>query len=185
MVIDSYFGGAYECSKRQTMRANYTAATDREFLGRLESWFHGQSEVLMMIRFSHSAGAREFEFFSSFLSLSDRIRRLPPLASVIVFRKQQLPLRGIVDDDFISRCLSVIPDGSEYLVVETVRRVYGKASWFHDNSGTTHGQLLDDLKDCIGAPVAVGLYPPWLEDTEDVISAFVPDEQGIVRSGVY
>jgi hypothetical protein len=45
--------------------------------------------------------------------------------------------------------------------------------------------LCEALEDSRGIPVAVGLYPPWLGDTDDVVSAIVPDENGIVRISVY
>lgn len=167
------------------MRTNYESTTDPKFLGTLESWLQSQPEILVLIRYSHAAGSRDFELFSSFQNLADRIRALPPLTSVIAFRQPQLPLRGVVDDELISRCLSSIPDGSEYLVVETVLRMSGQSSWFHHDAGVSHAELRDDLEECRGAPVAAGLYPAWLEDTEDVISAFVPDEHGVVRSGIY
>jgi hypothetical protein len=167
------------------MRTSYAPTTDPKFLGMLESWLQSQPEILVLIRYSHAAGSRDFEFFSSFRALADRIRELPPLTSVIAFRQPQLPLRGVVDDEFISRCLSSIPDGFEYLVVEAVRRVYGRGSWFHHDAGVSHAQLRGDLENRRGASVAAGLYPAWLEDTDDVISAVVPHEHGVVRSGIY
>jgi len=163
----------------------YPSITDPEFLGTLQTWLRSQPEVLVLIRYSHAAGNREFEFFSSFQELSDRMRQLPHLACVTAFRQPQLPLRGIVDDEFIAKCLSRIPDGSEYLVVETVRRVYGRKSWFHHDAGVSHAELRDDLAESRGVQVAAGLYPAWLEDTDGVISAVVPDENGVARSGVY
>jgi hypothetical protein len=51
--------------------------------------------------------------------------------------------------------------------------------------GETHAELREALEDSRGVPVAVGPYPPWLVDTDDVVSAIVPDENGIVRCGVY
>ena len=111
--------------------------------------------------------------------------QLAPRTTVIAFRQPRLSLRGVVDDEFISRCLSGIPDGSEYLVVETVRRTYGRMSYFHHDEGDSHAQLLEDLEGCRGAPVAAGLYPDWLTDTDNVIFAVVPDEDGVVRPGIY
>jgi len=157
--------------------------TDPKFIGTLESWFQSRPEILVLIRYSHAAGSKSFEFFSLCQRLADRIQELPPRTSVIAFRQRQLPLRGVVDDEFILRCLSSIPDGSEYLVVETVRRV--SRSWFHHDAGISHVELRDDLEECRGALVAVGLYPDWLEDTDDVVSAIVPDEDGVVRPGIY
>jgi hypothetical protein len=163
----------------------YAPTTDPVFLGTLEKWLQSRPEVLVLIRYSHAAGNRDFEFFLSFQDLSDRLCQLPPLTCVTAFRSPQLPLRGIVDDNFIAKCLAGIPDGSEYLVVETVRRAYGTGSWFHHGAGVSHAELRGNLEESRGVTVAAGLYPPWLEDTDDVISAVVPDEHGIVRSGVY
>jgi hypothetical protein len=164
---------------------SFASSTDRKFLGTLEAWLRSQPEVLLLIRHSAAAGAKDFELFSSFHDLSERIRRLPPSTSVIAFRQPQLPLRGVVDDDFIAKCLSSIPDGLEYLVVETTRRAYGRKSWFHHDAGVSHAELRDDLEESRGTGVAVGLYPPWQEDTDDVISAVVPDEHGVVSPGIY
>jgi hypothetical protein len=164
---------------------SYLSISDPNFLNTMESWFRSQPEILALIRYSHAAGSREFRLFSSFPVFSEVLRQLPHLACVTVFRQPQLPLRGVVDDKFIARCLESIPDGSEYALTETVRRDYGRASWFHFGSGESHAELRDDLEECRGAPVAAGLYPPWLYDNEDVISAVVPDENGVTRSGIY
>src|SRR5580698_8613083 len=162
---------------------SHVPTTDPKFLGTAKSWFHSQPEILVLIRYWHAAGNKDFEFFCSFQEFSQRLAELPPLACVIVFRQPQLPIRGVVNDAFIARCLQSIPDGSEYLVTETVQRVIGHVSWFHHAEAESHAELREDLEDCRGAPVAVGLDPPWLHDTEDVISAVVPDEHGVVRPG--
>jgi len=165
--------------------AAYTSTADSKFLETLESWFHVQPEILVLFRYPYAAGTKEFVFFSSFQNLKEGIRPLPTRTSVVAFRKPQLPLRGIVDDQFIARCLSNIPEGSEFLITETVRRVYGKMSWFHNSGGVSHAELQEELADCRGTSVAVGLYPPWLDDSDDVVSAIVPDEDGVVRPGAY
>jgi len=58
--------------------------------------------------------------------------------------------------------LNLIPDGSEYLLVETVSRTYGRRFWYHWDSGTTHAELREGLEESRGVPVAFGHYPPWL-----------------------
>jgi hypothetical protein len=90
-----------------------------------------------------------------------------------------------VTETFVASCMRSIPDGSEFLVLETTRTVAGKASWFHWAAGNSRAELREALEESRDVPVAVGLYPPWLIDTDDVISAIVPDEHGIVRVGAY
>jgi hypothetical protein len=161
------------------------STTDAKFLDTLEIWGRSNQEILVLARFSHAAGKKEFQFCSSFDELKKLIGKLPPLTSVIAFRQPQLKLRGIVDDPFIASCLTNIPDGAEYLIVEREQRIAGRRSWFHHDAGESHGTLREDLEESRGVQVAVGLYPPWLVDTDDVISAIVPDENGVVRSGIY
>jgi hypothetical protein len=145
-------------------------------------WIPGED---VLIRYPYAGGTKSFEFFTSAAALFERLRQLPPRTSVIAFRQPQLSLRGIVDDEFIETRLRNIPEGSEFLVVETAQRTNGRASWFHDMAGETHPELRDALKESRGNAVAVGLYPAWLKDDPDLISGYVPDEDGIVRLGAY
>jgi len=80
---------------------------------------------------------------------------------------------------------SNIPEGSEFVVVETVRRTAGQYPWFHDEAGEKHQELRESLENLRGRPVAVGVHPPWLEHSPYVISGYVPDEDGVARTGVY
>lgn len=159
-----------------------TASTDNTFLGTIEGWFLDRPEILVLVRYPYAAGNRSFEFFSSSEVLFKRLRELPARAGVTAFRQPQLPLRGVVDDAFIESCIRAIPDRSEFLLVETVQRVYGRASWFHDMEGKSHGELREALEDSRGVAVAVGPDPPpWFNEGPDIITAYVPDEDGVVR----
>jgi hypothetical protein len=110
---------------------------------------------------------------------------LPAEACVTVFRSPQLQLRGIVDDEFIGKCLSSVPDGPEFVVVERVLTKAGLHSCFNYAAGASHDELREDLEGMRGRPVAVGEYPPWQEDSSEVISGYVPCEDGNVRRGIY
>jgi hypothetical protein len=141
--------------------------------------------VLILIRYSRAAGNKEFEFFTSLAALRDRLREFPAEACVTVFRNPQLQLRGTEDDEFIGKSLTAVRDGSEFAVVETVLTKLGRHSYFKFRAGETHDELREALEDMRGAPVAVGQYPPWLEDSADVISAYVPHANGQVTCGIY
>jgi len=57
---------------------SYAPTTNPEFLGTLEDWFRSQNEILIEIRYRRGAGSQDFELFSSFQALSERVRELPP-----------------------------------------------------------------------------------------------------------
>jgi hypothetical protein len=142
-------------------------------------------EVLVLIRHHASAGSKEFEFFRSGEAFRDRLAGLPPRTCITVFRDMQLPRRGTVDPGFVAAAVAAIPDGTEWLAVSLQRSHHGALSWFHCSAGETHAELRAALEDCLGTSVAVGAYPPWLEDNEAVVSAVVPDPDGAVVSGIY
>jgi len=161
------------------------STADKKFLESLEDWLRCQSEIMILVRYSRAAGNKSFEFFTSFAVLRKRLELLKAEASVTAFRKAQLPLRGYVDNEFISKCLSLIPAGSEFLVLETDPRMATQQWLYHHEAGESPDELRQALEGLRGRLVAVGAYPQWLKDTPDVISAYVPHQDGTVKAGVY
>jgi len=165
--------------------ATLPSTTDKKFLKSMEDWLSGQSEVMIVIRYSRAAGSKSFEFFTSFAALKKRLAQLKAETSVTAFRRPQLPLRSCVDDEFIGKCLSSIPAGSEFLVLETDPRMATHQWLFHHEAGESADELRRVLEGLRGRLVAVGEYPQWPKDSPDVISAYVPHQDGIVKAGVY
>lgn len=169
----------------EKLRTTARSTTDKKFLNTLEGWLRCQSEIMVLIRYSRAAGSKSFEFFAQFDVLKKRLAVLKPETSVTAFRKPQLPLRGYVDDDFIAKCLSAIPVGSEFLVLGIDPRLATQQWLFHHEAGESPDELREVLEGLRRRSVAVGEYPPWREDSSDVISAYVPNQDGTVKTGVY
>ena len=163
----------------------YDSTTSPHFLAPVRAWIETSEEVLVMIRYSHAAGARDFEFFDSFASLQNRLLSLPSRTCVIAFLSQQLPLRGRVDERFINNAMELLPEGKEWLTVALELTVAGSRSWFHSGDGITQASLREELEDCAGTLMAVGPHPSWLQDSETVVSAVVPQPDGTVVTGAY
>jgi hypothetical protein len=51
---------------------SYCSAFDSTFLSTVEQWIDAKGEVLAMIRFAYSAGAKSFEFYDSFSAFNIR-----------------------------------------------------------------------------------------------------------------
>jgi len=161
------------------------STTDKEFLKLLEGWLRGQSEVMIFVRYTRVAGKKSFEFFTSFSTLKTRLTQLEAETNVMAFRKPQLPVRGRVDDEFIGRCLSLIPAGSKFLVLETDPPMATQQWLFRHEAGEGHIESQEVLEGLRGRLVAVGPYPHVLKGGPDVISAYVPHQDGRVKAGVY
>lgn len=158
-----------------------------EFQDMVANWIGGDGEVLALFRFHAAAGRISFEFFVSLDDFNNRLSELLPRTSVIVFGERQLPLRGLVNEAFISAARQSIADGSDWILVRLTQTTAGSHSWFHDTGGNSHEELESELRDefCWGEMVALGPEPRRLEDTDTVISAVIPETDGAVRVGVY
>ncbi len=151
------------------------------------NWIGRDGEVLALFRFHAAAGSISFEFFVSLDDFNNRLSELQPRTSVIVFGERQIPLRGVVDEAFISAARQSIADGSDWIVVRLTQITAGSQSWFHHTGDNSHGELESELRAefCWGEMVAFGPEPDWFEDTDTVISAVTPETDGTVRVGVY
>lgn len=101
-------------------------------------------------------------------------------------------MRGAVDEELIQQAIELFqsvtesPEGEEYLIVNLEQVDYGSYNRYFDHcAGETVDQLRVHLQNKIGERVAVGAYPPWLHDNDAVISAIVPDSDGMVVVGIY
>ncbi len=151
----------------------------------VEAWLSEQPEILVMFRYPNVGGAKDYELHSSMSTLSNRLLNVPPQTSVIAFRKPQLQIRGVVTPALVTAALSAIPGGSEFLLVEAVPTIAGSHSWYRNASGETHAELMEELESSMGRPILCGAYPPWLHDGPDVVSGYVPDQNGVVKPGAY
>src|ERR1051325_8215127 len=113
----------------------FRSALHPEFIGTLEKWLSEQPEVLVMFRYANAGGARDYEIHTSIETVVRRLSEVSPQTSVIAFRKPQLQVRGISSPALLHKALAAIPDGRDFLLVETVLTTYGKHSWYRNASG--------------------------------------------------
>lgn len=163
----------------------YVSTNDLNFRATVENWLQENGEISVLIRYSHAGGNKEFEFFHSMQSFNERLQRMAPKTCVIVFREKQLPLRGKVDAHFIKIAVQTIQNAEEYLIAGLERVKYGAMSWHQFISGVGLEELKESLCECEGEIVALGAYPSWLEDNDEVVSAVVSEADGTVITGVY
>jgi hypothetical protein len=157
--------------------SNPLSTTDPAFRDRVISYFNTTFEILILVRYSRAAGAKDFRLFSSVAAVESLLNPLPVSTSVTVFKDPGLSHRGIVDELFVVQCLASIAEGAEYLVLDIESNDF--------RAGETHDELRADLKECLGHLVAVGPYPPFCLDSDEIITAYVPDQNGVIKIGVY
>jgi hypothetical protein len=153
---------------------------------RIADWIQAHGEVLVLIRWPNAGGSKSFELFREMSAFMARLAPLPERTSVIVFKQLQLPIRGMVDDELVRRAVEHIPESTEYLIAGLDLVTHERYADYPNASGESHDELVAALRDWRpDHRVAVGRYPEWWEDTENVIAAYVPDMDGNVRPASY
>lgn len=165
---------------------SYLSANDSIFLSTVEAWLKQQGEVGALIHFSSAGGAKSFEFFYSLQEFKARLNELPSKTWIDVFEDKQLPLRGKVDEQFIDLALREIPEHENgNLVTGLDLATYGAASWHHFLWGNDLEDLRENLEFCRDQRVAVGIFPWWIDNPSQIVSAIVPEADGSLIVGIY
>lgn len=170
-----------------------TPTTDARFLSEVEEMIQTRGEALVEFRYSHAAGKRDIVLIHSFLSFREQIATLPPPTLVEVYRRYDLPLRGVIDEALIQAALTLLGE-TEYLIVylqprndwRRADRYDQEGGWlpsFQNDEGREN--LEEDLRDTQGEQAAVGAYPERHEASGNLIWAVVPNADGSVQVGVY
>lgn len=163
---------------------------DQIFLAKVEQLIETEGEVLVLFRYARAAGSKDFMFFKHLDVLQAKLGALPANTNVIVYGDRQLPLRGHVDSTFIQRAIEMIPEDSEFLIVCLERTVhdYRPHQYWEscdDAAGETHVELVAELEGLRGRSVAVGAWPPWPGDSQNVFEGYVPGDGGVISPGPY
>jgi len=144
----------------------------------LQTWLNETSELFVELYYPRSGGSGWFYLLRSPADIKHLIEQARDGALFFLLKQKQFPLRGIVDDAFISQALATIADGEDYLITDLA--IYPEhVSFFGD--GQTHKQLLADLHDLRGLLVGVGREPDtnptyWKEDAR-------PDRLTAIKKG--
>lgn len=141
-----------------------------EFIDRVADWLVQRGEVLVVLRYLHAAGAKDFALCRSRAEFERIIELVPRGTDIEAFRELQLPLRGVVTDHFIVDACNALRDADEYLLVTLARRP-GSAISADFGMGETVAELCAELEEQRGMEVALGALPNFnVEDHEGLIS---------------
>lgn len=153
-----------------TTTCNPDRDVTRRFLDTVRAWIAENGEVLVVLRYLHGAGSKDYALIGSSTTFDLLVERCPLGTDIIVFKEPQLPVRGIVDDALASRLRGVLKDDDEYLIIDMTEV---RAD---DPRRTAHSDLMEclasDLEYLHGRDVAGGVSPPfWEADSPVMISA--------------
>jgi hypothetical protein len=137
------------------------------FVDLVTDWIGAGGEVLVVVRWV--AGWTDFALCRSRADFEQIVELIGDGSEVLVFRDQQLPVRGRVDEALIARALKMVPDNVLHVAVTTARKA-GSPFCAGVCENNTHADLEEALRDWWGVDVAFGYPNWWVADHEGMIS---------------
>lgn len=122
----------------------------------LKQWFESSSGLLVEAYVPHSGGGGDFYIVTSLAQFDGLVSTSQPGSVLFVLREKPFPLRGIVDDQFILAALSLVSEGSWYLIAGPVC-FPARVSFLAD--GNSHAELKGDLDKLRGQEIWLSLEP--------------------------
>ena len=142
----------------------------------VERWMYDSTDLFVELHYPHTGSSGDYYLLTTIRDFNELLAGARRGAIVTVLRKQQYPIRGIVDDDLIDRAIAEVPDGEWYDIVRP---------WFYptmlplSGGGNNHQQYRKELEELRGEEVFTGRAPSlpayWIKnDDEDSIIATIP-----------
>jgi hypothetical protein len=137
-----------------------------------------KGELLTLVRYHGEAGNRDFLIIRSAAEFDEFFNKRSPRDSITFFKSFSCLRKGIVNSTFIDEALRILskPDKREFLVI------WDKSGgWFWAENLE---QLEEELEEEMGQSVQILAEPDWFNE-EKAITIYVPDEDGVIRPGIY
>lgn len=141
------------------------------FVETVLKWIESSKEVFFVLRYLRGGGAKDYGFVTNRDELHHLIDLCPTGTDMIFFRDPQLPIRGVVDEQFIANASRQIEDGTEYLCVCMRPQSQGDPR-LRGDMGDMLASMVEDLQEVFGEPVSLGSCPPFIDaDSDSMVSA--------------
>ena len=140
------------------------------FLDQVFRWIDQNGEVMVVLRYLHTAGCRDLAVCKRQTEFETLIQYVPAATDIVVFRDPPFYKRGVVDQEFIAGAMADFSDNQEYILIELETRS-GAPTCVYEECNSSK-ELLASLMDLKGVDIAIGKRPAyWEPDSDTMISA--------------
>ena len=171
---------------RPELRKQALSTEDPAFLATVEEALASGKELITLRRRDRAAGAKDCYLLRNKTEFDAVLQTSRESDSISIFFKDPAPIRGRSDEELEKKALEYLK--SQLAVEEDVVliRIDGPGSEVEDWCWTdSAAQLSKWLRENRGAPVAIGQLPFWNENSDAVVTAYIPAPDGTVRFGYY
>jgi len=156
------------------------SALDPTFLNMVKHWIELDGEVYAIFELVRAGGVKWHYVFTStnqFLSVLTSPALRSPSGVIDVYRHPQFPVRGWVDNAFVSRALSEIQDGQDWFLLSFDNEIE-KGQTIGAYGDRSHKALKQELQDNAGKYVMIGPDIHWPIPPDDYQGDWISAEIG-------
>lgn len=156
-------------------------ALSPEFERRLQRSITQRGQVLLLVRYSRSAGVKRYVLASDSGWVAETAARLPEETEIVVVESVEVVAGGSSAELSLSE-LRAEPATGEWLVLTEPSANVLLEGFIADDRDT----LVEELARLGETEVLIVTMPDWWsDDKDDVWSGFIPTHEGVVRRGLY
>jgi len=156
------------------------SAFSKDFRFEAKQIFDRQGEFLLLIHYPSSAGNRDYFYFTTFENFQDFLSQRKAKERLFIFKATDVVKRGKASEEFISEVVDSLeqPKNTDWLIIFPPGN-YDRWQYCEDMQ-----ELLQELWEYQDQQVVI-MEDPLYQASEDMVIAYVPDSDGVVRPGVY
>jgi hypothetical protein len=144
--------------------------------------------AILLFRYANCGGAKDYFIARSEIELDTVMRRARPKTSVTVFFETNFKLKGNACVQLCELAVEFLPTvHSRYEGVDLIR-IDGPTCEL-DAERFTYATEPTEIRQWFvendGAPVVAGTMEFWHDNCREIVTVYVPDEDGVVRPGAY
>jgi hypothetical protein len=144
--------------------------------------------VVTLIRYSNCGGAKDYLLVRSKDEFAALLKKQISKTSVSVFFEGAFSLKGEANSDLLQKATMLFAkEKEEYEGLDIICLESHAAS--DDGKNILFLQNLESIEDYLhlhkGHQVLIGTMKFWIENNENVVTSYVPDDDGQVRPGAY
>ena len=174
---------------QQDSQDQLLSTEDPAFRGMVEDRLNRNEPLVALLRFSHTGGGRAYFLVRSLQDFHDMLGKARRRDALSIFFSSSFPAQGIAGPDLMDKAIRFLDaciqqgeeavfvirlDASQSLLVKPDIQGFNEADqiekWFSSHAGT---------------PVLIGLLAFWESNSDQMVTAYVPMEDGQVRRGAY
>lgn len=144
--------------------------------------------VVLLLRYAYHGGVKDYYLVRTAAEFDSAMKSTRERTSITVFFESNFKLIGTADDELCAKAVELLSSVKERYGGVDLIRIDGTAFELdepHFHFCETPEEICEWFRTHHGAQILAGTMEFWRDNCPEVVTAYVPDEDGVIRPGAY